>query len=255
MLGITWSIAIEEQFYLIWPWVVRHADDRRLLAICAATAVGALVLRVALVVSGANPLVAYVLTPCRLDTLATGAALAIVAAQPGGFTRLARPARITLAVSTALFAMLYAAVRFGAGTAPDAAASATGPDARTAIALGFLGNPWIQTVGFSLLCVLYGSLLVSVLTAPAGALRARCFEMRWLRSFGTYSYAMYLFHFFIGIVALSFFTPANHPGWFLVAVPFYWSLSIGMTYALARLSWATLETPLLRLKRYFPYRV
>ena len=255
MLGITWSIAIEEQFYLIWPWVVRHADDRRLLAICAATAAGAFALRLAFVASGANPLVAYVLTPCRLDTLATGAAIAIVAAQPGGLTRLARPARITLAASTALFAMLYAAVRFWGSNSPDAAASAAGPDAQAAIALGFLGSPWIQTVGFSLLCALYGSLLVSVLTAPAGALRARCFEMRWLRNFGTYSYAMYLFHFFVGVLALSFFTPANHPGWFPVAVPFYWLLAIGMTYALARLSWATLEAPLLTLKRFFPYRV
>jgi peptidoglycan/LPS O-acetylase OafA/YrhL len=66
---------------------------------------------------------------------------------------------------------------------------------------------------------------------------------------------MYLFHFFVAIVALSFFTPARHPGWFSIAVPFYWSLSIGLTYALARLSWVTLEAPLLRLKRYFPYHV
>ena len=34
-----WSLAIEEHFYLLWPLVVRHASERRLLQICAGTIV------------------------------------------------------------------------------------------------------------------------------------------------------------------------------------------------------------------------
>jgi peptidoglycan/LPS O-acetylase OafA/YrhL len=35
-LGALWSISIEEQFYLVWPWVVRFATRRLLALICFA---------------------------------------------------------------------------------------------------------------------------------------------------------------------------------------------------------------------------
>ena len=120
-------------------------------------------------------------------------------------------------------------------------------------ALAFTGNPWMQTIGFTLLCAVYGALLVQVVTAPPGSLRARCFEMGWLRSFGNYSYAMYLFHFFIGILALSVFTPGSYPRFFIPAQIAFWILAIGVTWLLARASWFLLEAPVLRLKRSFPY--
>ena len=48
-LDITWSLAIEEHFYLVWPLVVRLSSERRLLQICAGTIVAALGLRALLV--------------------------------------------------------------------------------------------------------------------------------------------------------------------------------------------------------------
>jgi peptidoglycan/LPS O-acetylase OafA/YrhL len=252
MLSIAWSLAIEEHFYLLWPWVVRRASDRRLLAICAATAVGALALRAACVAAGTNPLVAYVLTPCRLDTLATGAAIAIVAARPDGLARLARVARVVLPVAMALFLLLCVWIR---PAASEAGAPRQGFAAATAAALGFIGDPWMQTAGFTLLCAIYGALLVRVITAPAGAWSARLFEMGWLRSVGRVSYAMYLFHFFVATLVLGVYSPALYPRYFLIAVPAFWLLAIGTTWLLARLSWSAFEEPILRLKRHFPYRL
>jgi peptidoglycan/LPS O-acetylase OafA/YrhL len=247
-LDITWSLAIEEHFYLIWPFVVRRASDRRLLQICAGTIAGALLLRVLLVAMGASPLAVYALTPCRLDTLATGAALAILARRAGGLASLAGTARVVLAGAFALLAVLQTWIRLHQ---PEV----SGYEAITRQTLQFNNNPLMQTLGFTLLCAFYGALLVSVCTAPAGSWRARTFEMEWLRRFGLYSYAIYLFHFFIALLALSVFTPGHHPDHFALAQLFYWMLVIGVTYGLARASWFLLEERALRWKRFFPYRV
>ena len=247
-LDISWSLAIEEHFYLLWPLVVLRASERRLLQICAGTIVAALLLRATLVATGASPLAAYTLTPCRLDTLATGAAIAILARRTGGLAALARAARIVLPVALALFVVAQAWIRLGQP-------AATGYEAITRQVLALNNDPLMQTIGFTLLCAVCGALLVWVLGAPATSWRARCFEMKWLRSFGRYSYAMYLFHFFVGIMAVNIFTPGNYPQNFALAQLFFWLLAIGATYALARVSWSLLEGPVLRLKRFFPYRV
>jgi peptidoglycan/LPS O-acetylase OafA/YrhL len=253
LVDVSWSLAIEEHFYLIWPWVVRRCDARRLLAICAATAAGALALRAACIAAGANPLVAYVLTPCRLDTLATGAALAVVAARAtsrsgGGLAVLARPARLALPAAAAAFVACWAYLRFSAAGAPSDATAATE-------ALSLTTRPLMQTAGYTLLCVAYGALLVWVATAPAGSRRARCFELGALRQLGKYSYALYLLHFPVATLVLQLFPRELYLRAFVPAQLLVWALAIGASYALARLSWALLEEPMLRLKRHFPYRL
>jgi peptidoglycan/LPS O-acetylase OafA/YrhL len=251
ILSITWSLAIEEHFYLVWPWVVRRLDDRRLLWVCGATIVGSLALRIAMVALGYSERAVYTLTPCRLDPLATGAAIAIVA-RSGGLARFARVANVVLPVALALFGALCFAIHPHA--APSGAPDPSRYEADVVRALAFTGDPWMQTVGFSLLCVIFGALLVSVATAPPQSFRRRVFELAWLRSLGKHSYALYLLHVFVGTLVLSFFAPVAYPGHFLLAVPFYWVLAIGASYAVARLTWVVIESPMLALKRYFPYR-
>jgi peptidoglycan/LPS O-acetylase OafA/YrhL len=74
-LAVTWSLAIEEQFYLVWPWIVRYcslAQVRRLaiFVICLSPA-----LRLYLSFHGVN---LYTNVFCRLDGLMAGALLALV---------------------------------------------------------------------------------------------------------------------------------------------------------------------------------
>ena len=247
-LAISWSLAVEGHFYLVWPLVVRRTSERRLLQICAGTIVAALLLRAALVAAGASPLAVYTLTPCRLDTFATGAAIAILTRRAGGLAALARAARIVLPGALALFVAAQAWIRLGQPTV-------TGYQAITRQVLGLNNDPLMQTLGFTLLCAVYGAVLVWVLGAQPTSWRARCFEMKWLCSFGRYSYAMYLFHFFVAMLAVNVFTPGNYPQHFALAQLGFWLLAIGTTYALARVSWLLLEAPALRLKRFFPYRV
>jgi len=236
LLDVTWSLAIEEHFYLLWPWVVLHASDRRLLGICAGTAVGALALRAAAIAFGAPPDTAYMFTPCRLDTLATGAALAVLAARPDGLRRLAGPAPIAFAASLALVAL---ASSLGGVADPLARGR----------------SPGMQTAGFTLLCTAWGSLLVWLVTAGVDAPIARLFESAPLRSLGRYSYAIYLVHLPIALWV------QQRIGEDAVRRHFAWAqlggfaATAALSYLLARVSWALLEEPMLRLKRRFPYRV
>ena len=73
-----WSLAVEEQFYVFWPWVVLFVSARRLPWWVAAMIVAAPLWRVIALVTEMKGLAWYVATPACLDTLGIGALLAVV---------------------------------------------------------------------------------------------------------------------------------------------------------------------------------
>ncbi len=76
--GVLWSLAIEEQFYLVWPIVVWFVSERRLAAVAGAGIVIAPVLRAAATPFFDSFWPIYFLTPFRMDLLCAGALLAIL---------------------------------------------------------------------------------------------------------------------------------------------------------------------------------
>jgi peptidoglycan/LPS O-acetylase OafA/YrhL len=74
-LGVTWSLAVEEQFYLVWPLVVRFCTQAQLRRIAIAVICFSPVLRFYLSLHQIN---IYSNTFCRLDGLMAGALLALV---------------------------------------------------------------------------------------------------------------------------------------------------------------------------------
>jgi len=80
LLGVTWSLAVEEQFYLVWPLVVRFCSKAQLRRIAIAVICLSPALRFYLSLHQVN---IYSNTFCRLDGLMAGALLAVVVRSAG----------------------------------------------------------------------------------------------------------------------------------------------------------------------------
>jgi peptidoglycan/LPS O-acetylase OafA/YrhL len=100
LLSVTWSLAVEEQFYLVWPLVVRFCTEGHLRKIAIAVICLSPAVRLYLSLYRVN---IYSNTFCRLDGLMAGALLAIVI-RSGSFlpSKFVTRAWITLLVSAPL---------------------------------------------------------------------------------------------------------------------------------------------------------
>jgi peptidoglycan/LPS O-acetylase OafA/YrhL len=104
LLAVTWSLAIEEQFYLVWPLIVRFCSEVKLRKIAFGVICISPALRFYLSLHGVN---IYSNTFCRLDGLMAGALLALIV-RSSGFApaRFVRGAWITLFASASLALMI-----------------------------------------------------------------------------------------------------------------------------------------------------
>ncbi len=100
LLAVSWSLAVEEQFYLVWPWVVRYCSHSQLRRIAISVIVLSPALRFWLSFHGVQ---LYSNTFCRLDGLMAGAVLALaVRSETFHPTQFVKGAWIALAVAIPL---------------------------------------------------------------------------------------------------------------------------------------------------------
>src|SRR5205085_517803 len=76
--GHFWSLAVEEHYYAVWPFVIFAAGPRRARMICALLIAIAIVWRFAFAVVGAPPETTFGFTPARIDGLALGSLLSLI---------------------------------------------------------------------------------------------------------------------------------------------------------------------------------
>jgi peptidoglycan/LPS O-acetylase OafA/YrhL len=210
-----WSLAVEEQFYLCWPWAVLALDRRRLAWTLVALLILAPVLRLWLMNSGVDLAFnrAYQeFTPLRMDGLAAGSLLAVVSREKA-VHHLSRIAAWMLAAGLAIFI----------------AVELKSPD-RSGYVFGFSAVAMATTGG-----------LILVLAKPLG-LAGRTLNARWIRWVGTISYGVYIIHYPVALALRD-----RHAS---KAVEVGGTLFL--TLLLASLSWYLLERPILKLKRFWP---
>jgi peptidoglycan/LPS O-acetylase OafA/YrhL len=232
ILDVAWSLAIEEQFYLLWAVLVWICPPRLLGAVCGALIVLPAIARSLAVARGVEPIDAYILTFYRADTLATGALLAWLLR--AGWPQ--RAGRAGLAVAA------------GAATAVIAICVYEGDS--------WWWQPLMQQAGYSVLAVTGAGMLVTAVVQARDRRWPRLLSAGWLRAFGKYSYCLYLIHLpVMRIVRAYVLAPAEFSifGSVWVGQLIFYAVATPAAFGLAWLSWRYFEEPILRLKARFPY--
>jgi peptidoglycan/LPS O-acetylase OafA/YrhL len=213
-LGVTWSLAIEEQFYVTLPVIIRFVSRPALVVIACAAVIAAPLIR-GMLLSRGNAFATYVLLPCRIDALALGVLAALIQREQPVWRWVQKHAA-WLGAPLFLFGItIFVAV-----------------DPYTAIG----GN----TLRYSLFAFFYFVLLLLVI---ADNRLGGAFSWAPLRYAGTIAYGLYLFHF-----------PLIHEAMNTTfRLPIRALIGISLTLGLASLSWFYFETPLVRRGHRYSY--
>lgn len=228
--GITWSLAIEEQFYLTIPFLIRKVRPRNLVIVLLMIIVCAPWLRVLLHSSMAFPgLASYVLMPTRVDALCLGVLAALLVRNPAFWHGL----------QTNTYILWFLTVLLFLGTCYM---TWEGYDA-----LSFPMTTW----GFSWLAAFYTCiLLISIL--PGNGIVPRLLQNKPLMQLGTIAYCSYLIH-------VAMMNALRHPlkVHFPQAPVAAWLagglLGMALTLTIASLSFKYFERPLLRRGHAYRY--
>jgi peptidoglycan/LPS O-acetylase OafA/YrhL len=227
-LSHLWSLAIEEQFYLVWPLAVFLARGVRLAWISLGLVVLSLTLRLFWPFDPAFPEVMYRWTPFRMEPLVLGALVAWVARQPALEKKVARAIPALFAVAAAGLCAVLAIAKDPTNL-----------------------NPEMIRFGFTPIAVLYAIFVFQAGVAPAkNGWFSKALRAGWLRSFGKYSYAIYIVHLPLALAAVE--------GKEIASAQWGWPHALGslvggvsLSFALALLSWELIEKRFLALKSRF----
>ncbi len=224
-----WSLGIEEQFYMVWPWVVYRSTPKRILRIAIAGSVISLLLRFTLL--GLHAIPDFILrnTFARMDALLIGAACTCLMRDPACVAFLRRYAAWMWIAPLVTLAVLRETCRPFGNHAPG-----------------------VQGLGLTIIALSYAALLVGVvLTMGSRSILQRFFCSGFLMTFGKYSYGAYVWHNLVRLLVLKAETSILHSGVpALINIP----LTIAATLVFSIASYAVVERPFLALKGRFKPR-
>ncbi len=227
-----WSLAIEEQFYLFWPFIIYSFSRRNILNIILGFVVMSFVLRLIYLYLGLEPISMYVSTFTRVDSLVIGACAALLLRD-----QKTKPILEKYLIKVFLFsgAFIVFVIVLTRSTSP-------------------YSLPFI-TIGYTLNALFFISILLLTLTDFARGTFKKMGLLKPLQFLGKYSYALYVFH-------LPLYSYFDHR-WYVYLMNLTEqhflsrilssSMVIMLTIVISLISWRVIEKPFLRVKKYFIY--
>lgn len=223
-----WSLAVEEQFYVVWPWVVLFAPRKWLLPATLVMIASGPAWRMYAFTHGLNFVALYKMTPACLDSLGMGALLA--QARHSLLTketirkyvnRLILP--VGLVLSVCLWALVYFEINWSA-----------------------------NIVLFDLSVAMIFCWFINSASMGFGGVAGSLMASRPLVYCGKISYGIYVYHQFtppiLGFLSAKAGFSYQPHGWLSLV------LGVSLTLVFSSLSWYLLEQPVSNLKRHFSYR-
>ena len=226
-IGLFWSLAVEEHFYLVWPALIRFSSRRQALAISSFLVLVASAFRAYFILHG-NHAAPYFWTFCRMDDLAFGAIVALLMRGSVPLHKFVVPARVIGAITGVVALALTIACH------------------------AVIWKPIMQLVALPAFGIFFGcALILTVIPDQSHGLR-RVLNTRFLRTFGKYSYGLYIFH-----PAVGYFIERLRllPARMVLANDLLMTMiAISISFAIAYASFNLFEQRFLKLKKYFSYR-
>jgi peptidoglycan/LPS O-acetylase OafA/YrhL len=230
VIGHFWSLAVEEQFYLIWPLLVLLLPEAGLFWLCSLFLGSAIVFRIVFFHKVGGDYGFIHLLPTRVDGLLVGAMCAILSRWRG---------RVPLR-------LVYSALAIGGGI------------------IGYIAlfhhheligtYRYMETVGYTGFALLSGG-LIGLSQYPRPIL-LKFLRMRWLTETGKYSYGIYVYHIPIYAICDRFVATRlglSMPAPLHLAIP-YVALMIACSFLVAKISYDFFESKILALKVHFKPR-
>jgi peptidoglycan/LPS O-acetylase OafA/YrhL len=219
-----WSLAVEEQFYLLWPLLILFLPRKWLAGAIVSAICIAPIFRAAIVLIGGNDWQASVLMPACLDMLGMGALLAFLNFK-GRYKLKRRLLNAGLFVGLGVYVAVEIANHYTTG-------------AETAVPYG-------------LSIALWSAWLIDGAYSGFGGTLGRILSFKPAVYLGTISYGVYLMHNFIPILVNHV---SGHSYAHEIPFPLRPVIMFSVTVLLASASWYGFERPINGLKRLFPYR-
>jgi peptidoglycan/LPS O-acetylase OafA/YrhL len=220
-----WSVSVEEQFYLLWPLVVRISSPTFLATVAIGLLVIASGVRFVLLMGHTTMQMLSYNTFTRLDGIAVGILISLYLR--GNIPTLSKGGRT-------FFVILGFGGLIGASDLLSSAASGAAPT----LLRGMLGFPLVAAAG--------ALLFRSALGLPVESIRmVGRFRLVYL---GKISYGLYVYHYLALSLARSALGPLR-----VELYPVYALFGLGLTVAFSVASYQFLELPFLKLKERFTY--
>jgi peptidoglycan/LPS O-acetylase OafA/YrhL len=230
MIGVLWSVSVEEQFYLFWPLIIAFIPRKHLLKTFIIIILGSIAFRFFCSNGGSAMIIKYHSLSCISD-LATGAVIAYLACKESFIEKISRIPKYAI-ILVYLVLIVIAPLRFE---------------------IWHFGSHYKHVA--SIMPVIFSSLFAFIILEQNYAKNSfyKISNFKLISSFGKFTYGMYCYHMISFFVVLFIFhlmgiklVGMDVPTFFFIVFTSFFS-----TVLISELSYAYFESFFLRMKDKF----